>query len=70
MGEQPDRILSFDGGGLHALSYLPVLGHLERTLGCPVAESGQFRMLVGTSTGAIIATACKLGTAASEIQAL
>jgi WD40 repeat protein len=61
------RILSFDGGGVHALSYLPILDHLERYLGEPIHQSNQFRLLVGTSTGTIAAAAMKLGLTAQQI---
>lgn len=64
------RILSLDGGGVHAVSYLPVLTELERWLGKTIPESNQFDMLVGTSTGAIVATALKLGAPARKVQEL
>jgi patatin-like phospholipase/acyl hydrolase len=57
----PFRLMSFDGGGLHAVSYLPVLLALEKHLGETIASSSHFHMLAGTSTGAIIAAALKLG---------
>jgi predicted acylesterase/phospholipase RssA len=67
---KPYRILSLDGGGVHALSYLPIIREIEEHLGRSVAESGDFRMFVGTSTGAIAATALKLGFSAKKVIAL
>jgi WD40 repeat protein len=67
---RPYRILSFDGGGVHALSYLPVLEDLEDYLGRGLAESGHFDLFVGTSTGAIVATALHLGCPAAEVTRL
>src|ERR1700682_5118421 len=64
---RPYRILSFDGGGVHALSYLPIVEEIEKYLGRGVAESGEFRMFVGTSTGAIVAMALKIGYSAQEV---
>lgn len=67
---RPVRLLSFDGGGLHGLTYLPLIHHLEEYLGAGVRTSGQFRMLAGTSTGSIVATSLRLGVRASKIQQL
>jgi uncharacterized protein len=64
---EPCRVLSFDGGGVHALSYLPILDHLERYLGSKIADGKHFQLLVGTSTGTIVAAALKLGRRPSEI---
>jgi len=61
------RILSLDGGGVHALSFLPIIEHIENFLACEVAASGQFQMFVGTSTGAIVAAGLKLGMRASRL---
>jgi patatin-like phospholipase/acyl hydrolase/WD40 repeat protein len=63
------RLVSFDGGGVHAASYLPVIARLEGLLGTTLAESGEFGMFAGTSTGAIVATALKMNTRAEEIAA-
>lgn len=66
----PYRILSFDGGGLHALSYLPIVENLEQFLANTIARSEQFDLLVGTSTGSIVALALKLGAPANDIIAM
>src|SRR5437016_4593563 len=68
-GTSYDRILSLDGGGVHALAYLPILEHMERRLGSLV-RSGHFRLFAGTSTGAIVAAALKIGISASELVSL
>jgi patatin-like phospholipase/acyl hydrolase len=62
------RIFSFDGGGIHALSYLPIIENLEAHLGnVSLAASGQAQMVTGTSTGAIVATAFKLGVTSTKV---
>ena len=60
--------MSFDGGGLqrnfaisHSFSRLKTIS--VRTLAC----SGYFQMLAGTSTGAIVASAYKLGVPTKQI---
>ena len=63
----PYRILSLDGGGVLALSFLPIIERIEEHLNCGVAESGQFQMFVGTSTGAIVAANLKMGMRASRL---
>src|SRR5947209_17555681 len=60
-------MLSFDGGGVHALSYLPIIVNLEEYMGRTVAASRVFQMLVGTSTGSIVATALKVGCRAQDV---
>jgi WD40 repeat protein/patatin-like phospholipase/acyl hydrolase len=64
------RVLSLDGGGVHALAYLPILARIEERLNAKVVESGQFRLLAGTSTGVIVAVGLKLGIKASELSDL
>ena len=52
------RILSLDGGGMRGIGAVNLLRHLERRLcGRTIAQS--FDLIVGTSTGAILA--CALG---------
>jgi len=51
--ERPFRILSIDGGGIRGLIPAIVLGELERLAGRPIADL--FDVIVGTSTGGIIA---------------
>ncbi len=67
---EPYRIMSFDGGGIRGLSYLPVIERIERHVGTNLVESGHFNMLVGTSTGAIIATGLAIGMTAKDIEQL
>ena len=52
---QPYRILSLDGGGIRGLVPALVLASLETETGKPVAEL--FDLIVGTSTGGILALA-------------
>ena len=47
------RILSIDGGGIRGIMPALVLAHLERATGEPVSE--HFDLIVGTSTGGILA---------------
>jgi len=50
---QPFRIISLDGGGVHAASHLPLIGDLEQHIETTIASSSAFQMLVDTSTGAL-----------------
>ena len=45
-GRESFRIASFDGGGVHAASYIPILCDLEEHLNATIAVSGQLRMLL------------------------
>ena len=65
MSDVPFHILSLDGGGLKGLFAASFLAHWERETGRSVAES--FDLIVGTSTGGIIALALGIGMPASEI---
>ena len=60
------RILSLDGGGAKGFYTLGVLNQLESLLG-KKPLSGQFDLIFGTSTGAIIASLLALGKPVSEI---
>jgi hypothetical protein len=51
--ERPFRILSIDGGGIRGLIPALLLAELEKQAGKPVADL--FDLIVGTSTGGIIA---------------
>ena len=63
------RILSLDGGGAKGFYTLGVLNQLEALLG-KQPLSGQFDLIFGTSTGAIIASLLALGKPVSEIHEL
>lgn len=60
------RILSLDGGGAKGFYTLGVLNQLESLLG-KKPLSGQFDLIFGTSTGAIIASLLALGKPVPEI---
>jgi patatin-like phospholipase/acyl hydrolase len=59
------QILSLDGGGLKGLFTASFLDCWERDTGRPVVD--QFDLIVGTSTGGIIALALGLGCSAADI---
>jgi uncharacterized protein len=59
------RILSIDGGGIRGVFPAAFLASLEEALNCRVAD--YFDLIVGTSTGGIIALGLGLGWPASEI---
>lgn len=59
------RILSIDGGGIKGVFPASFLASIEETLGSPVAP--YFDLIVGTSTGGIIALGLGLGFSAKEI---
>ena len=52
------RVLSIDGGGIRGIVPALVLAHLEKTTGAPASEL--FDLMVGTSTGGILALALSL----------
>lgn len=58
-------ILSIDGGGMRGTISIAVLAELEKMTGKPAYEL--FDMVVGNSTGAIIAAALGVGMSAQEI---
>jgi len=62
------RILSLDGGGAKGFYTLGVLKELEALLGKPLCE--QFKLIFGTSTGAIIAALLALGYEVNKIHDL
>ena len=47
------RVLSLDGGGIRGIIPALVIAHLERQMGAPASEF--FDLIVGTSTGGILA---------------
>ena len=59
------QILSLDGGGLKGLFSAAVLECLEQDLGSPIAE--HFDLIVGTSTGGIIALALGAGLSPKDV---
>ncbi|MDA7595908.1 patatin-like phospholipase family protein [Luminiphilus sp.] len=52
-GNRPRRVLSIDGGGIRGIIPAMVVAHIERKLNKPAHEL--FDLLVGTSTGGILA---------------
>ena len=52
------RVLPIDGGGIRGIVPALVLAHLEKTTGAPASEL--FDLMVGTSTGGILALALSL----------
>jgi len=65
MSEQRFQILSFDGGGLRGLFSAAVLAELEKDLG--VVLTDHFDLIVGTSTGGLIALALGAGLRPPEL---
>ena len=59
------QILSLDGGGLKGIYSAAVLAALEQTIGAPIVS--RFDLIVGTSTGGIIALGLGLGLAPRDI---
>ncbi len=59
------RILSIDGGGIKGVVPASFLAEVEDSVGRPVAD--YFDLIVGTSTGGIIALGLGLGLSAAEI---
>lgn len=64
--EAPDfRVLALDGGGIKGVFSASVLASFEEMIGAPLGE--YFDLIVGTSTGGIIALGLGMGMPASEI---
>ncbi len=59
------QILSLDGGGVKGLFSAAVLAHLEKDLGITISE--HFDLIVGTSTGGLIALSLGAGLSLSQI---
>ncbi|AIQ61688.1 CBASS cGAMP-activated phospholipase [Paenibacillus borealis] len=59
------RILTIDGGGIKGVFPVALLAEIEGQLGQPIADF--FDLIVGTSTGGIIALGLGLGFSAEEI---
>ncbi|WP_435020218.1 CBASS cGAMP-activated phospholipase [Tundrisphaera sp. TA3] len=62
----PFRILTLNGGGIRGAFGVAFLARLEELIGSPII--GQFDLIAGTSTGAIIAAGLALGLPASELE--
>jgi uncharacterized protein len=62
------RVLALDGGGVRGAFGASLLAEIERTLGQPIYR--YFDLIVGTSTGGIIAAGLALGMRAAEIREL
>lgn len=67
--DQPFRILSIDGGGIRGVFSAGVLAKLERDH-CNIPIADHFDIIVGTSTGGIIALGLGAGRSAEEIRDL
>ncbi len=64
-GDRPFLILALEGGGYRALFAARLLEQIEQAWG--VDWTSRFRLLAGTSTGAIMAAALASGMSASEL---
>jgi hypothetical protein len=72
---RPYRVLTVDGGGMRGAYTVAYLAELcrawtQRTGGEPIDLGKRFDLIVGTSTGAIIACALALGIPLTTVQAL
>ena len=69
----PKRILSLDGGGIRGAISIGILEKVEKILAEQTGRDEQFRMsdyfdlIIGTSTGAIIAGSLAQGMSVSEV---
>lgn len=59
------QVLALDGGGIRGIFTAAILAHLEADLGITITD--HFDLIVGTSTGGIIALALGLGISPREI---
>lgn len=59
------RILTIDGGGIKGVFAASFLAHVETSLGEPLVD--HFDLMVGTSTGGIIALGLGLGLSAQDV---
>jgi len=66
--QRPFRILALDGGGIRGVAPAAFLAHIEQRLKEPICR--YFDLIVGTSTGGIIALALSRGVPAKEITQL
>jgi patatin-like phospholipase/acyl hydrolase len=63
--DRPFQILSFDGGGLKGLFPAAILAAIEEDLGSAIAD--HFDLIVGTSTGGLVALGLGAGLRPAEI---
>lgn len=73
--DRPFRVLTIDGGGMRGAYTVTYLAELcrawtQRTGGDPIDLGRRFDLIVGTSTGAIIACALTLGIPLTTVQSL
>jgi patatin-like phospholipase/acyl hydrolase len=61
------RILSIDGGGIRGILPLAILARLEKTIASGDSIASRFDMVVGTSTGGIIALGLGAGKRVGDI---
>ncbi len=61
----PFRILSLDGGGIRGIVAAKILANIENLINQPLKE--YFDLIVGTSTGSIVAAAIATGRSSEEI---
>ena len=72
--KSPKRVLSLDGGGIRGAISIGVLEKVEKILADQTGRGNQFRMsdhfdlIIGTSTGAIIAGSLAMGMSVSEVK--
>jgi patatin-like phospholipase/acyl hydrolase len=64
-GTEPFQVLALDGGGFRGLFSAVVLAKWEQQLGRPIGQ--HFDLIVGTSTGAIIALGLAAGMSAADL---
>ena len=65
-GSPPRRVLSIDGGGIRGIIPAMVVAHIERKMGKPAHEL--FDLMVGTSTGGILALGLSRPGASRPVQ--
>lgn len=63
--DRPFQILSLDGGGIKGLFSAAILAHVEEDLQCRITD--HFDLIIGTSTGSIIAVGLGLGLRPRDI---
>ena len=71
----PRKLLALDGGGIHGLISLEILGRIEQLLRAELGRDQRFVLadyfdyMAGTSTGAIIAAGLSIGMKVAEVRA-